>query len=236
MAPAACCLSCFRVMDIPPQQIPLILLAVCGPFVLLILIAAILSPRFGVLAERNGWTIEPHPADRRDFLFRGSQGTVSWEMEYYVYDHYRQFPPGHTPFVHVIVWRTSSRTLPQNTVLVYRRGDRLKHFQHPRLIAGQKRDARADLAEDVLSALPEKAVGIDDFRESFVVRSDLETLPQDLVHALQYALSSWSNIHFVGPVILIDRSGLTLWWLPMGRRDEWLERTVRLGTSLAGKL
>lgn len=63
------------------QQILIAFLAICSPFVLSFLIVAILSPRYKVLSERNGWTVPLHPEDHRDHLFRGRQNGIKWEME-----------------------------------------------------------------------------------------------------------------------------------------------------------
>ena len=228
-------------MNIATQQILYLFLGICSPFILSFLIVAILSPRFKALSERHGWTVEPHPVDHRDYLFKGWQNTIQWEMEYYVYDHYRNLPVRHTPFIQVIVWKTNSMTLPQNTLLIYPRRDKLKYLAHPRLTLESDGDARTYPVEEaenknILSALPEKAVGIDEFRELFVLRTDLEILPHKLVHSLQLELLSWSKIQLVGPIILINRKGVTIWWIPIGMRNEWLEKTVRLGTSLVSSL
>jgi hypothetical protein len=222
-------------MDPQTQQIPLIFLAICSPFILAFVIVAILSPRFKALSERNGWTVRPHPADHRDYLFKGQQNNIQWEMEYYVYDHYRKLPVRHTPFIQVIVWITHSVTLPQNTILIYPRRDKIKHLAHPRLTVENPSDVHANPADElnILSHLPEKAVGIDEFRDSFVLRTDLEVLPDTLINSLQLGLSSWSKIQFLGPIILINRNGVNVWWIPIGMRNEWLEKTARLGTSLA---
>jgi hypothetical protein len=222
-------------MDTETRQILLIFLAICSPFVLSFLIVAILSPRFKAMAERKGWTVQPHPIDRRDYLFKGQQNNIQWEMEYYIYDHYSRLPVRHTPFIHVIVWTTNSVTLPQNTLLIYPRRDKFAHLVHPRLTVENDIAVQADPTEELnlLSDLPEKAVGINEFREFFELRTDLETLPGNLINSLQLELSSWSKIQFLGPIILINKNGVTIWWIPIGMRNEWLEKTVSLGLSLA---
>jgi hypothetical protein len=228
-------------MDTATQQISLFLLAICSPFILAFLIVAILSPRFEALSKHKGWKVQRHPADHRDYLFKGQQNDIQWEMEYYIYDHYRKLPVRHTPFVQVIVWTTRSAGLPQNTLLIYPRRDKLRHLAHPRLTLRNIRDVGTNSTEEVkteslLSDLPEKAVGVNEFRESFTLRTDLEVLPHNLITSLQLELSSWSKIQFVGPIIVADKNGVTIWWIPIGMRNEWLEKTVKLGTSLASFL
>lgn len=223
-------------MNSATQQILLLALGICSPFILSFLIVALLSPRFKALAVQHGWTVEPHPVDHRDYLFKGEQKSVTWEMEYYIYDHYRKLPVRHIPFIQVIVWTTKTISLPQNTLLIYPRRDKLEHLTHPRLTVDHD-DARTNLnteAENtnILFDLPEKAVGVDEFQQLFVVRTDLEILPHNLVSALQLELLSWSKIQLVGPIILINRNGVTIWWTPIGMRNEWLEKTVQLGTTL----
>jgi hypothetical protein len=224
-------------MDVATQQILLLVLGICSPFILSFLIVAILSPRFKAFAERHGWTVEPHPVDHRDYLFKGEQKSVPWEMEYYIYDHYRKLPVRHTPFIQVIVWTTKTIPLPHNTLLIYPRRDQLKHLAHPRLTVENDDDDRTNLITEtentnVLFDLPEKAVGVDEFRRLFVVRTDLEILPHNLVSALQLELLSWAKIQLVGPIILTNRNGVTIWWIPIGMRNEWLEKTVQLGMTL----
>lgn len=226
-------------MDTATQQIPFLLLVICSPFVLAFLIVAILSPRFETLSKRNGWTVQRHPADHRDYLLKGRQDDIEWEMEYYIYDHYRKLPVRHTPFTQVIVWTTRSVRLSQNTLLIHPRRDKLEHLVHPRLTLKNNSDVAVSAAEEVqlenaLFNLPEKAVGNDEFQESFMLRTDLEVLPHDLPASLQSELSSWSKIQFVGPIITADKNGVTIWWIPIGMKNEWLEKTVRLGTSFAG--
>jgi hypothetical protein len=198
---------------------------------------AILSPRFKTLAQHHGWTVEPHPVDHRDYLFKGEQQSIPWEMEYYIYDHYRKLPVRHTPFSPVIVWTAKDVRLPQNTLLIYPRRDKLKHLAHPRLTVKNYGNAYTNLIAEaeninVLFDLPEKAVGVDEFRQLFVLRTDLEVLPHNLVNSIQLELLSWSKIQLVGPIILINRSGVTIWWIPIGMRNEWLEKTVQLGATL----
>jgi hypothetical protein len=147
-------------MDIETQQI-LLLIGICSPFILSFLIVAVLSPRFKALAERHGWTVQPHPLDHRDYLFKGGQHNIQWEMEYYVYDHYRKLSVRHTPFIQVIVWKTDSMTLPQNTLLIYPRRDKLKHLVHPRLTLEDGDEVRTNSVEEtesinILHTLPEK--------------------------------------------------------------------------------
>jgi hypothetical protein len=220
-------------MDTDTQNILIVFLALCGPFILAFVIVGILSPRFKALAQKNGWSVEPHPADHRDYLFKGRQDHVQWEMEYYMYDHYRKLRPNHIPYIQVIVWTTSSVTLPQHTLLIHPRRDRLKHLVHPRLTLQDDADVSLDT---LLVDLPEQAIGTPEFQELFIVRTDLKALPGSLVGSLPWALSSWSKVGHVGPVILVNKDGVTIWWVPLGRRNEWLENTVQLGTTLAGNL
>ena len=227
-------------MDAKTLNILIVLLALFGPFIFSFLIVAILSPRFKALAERNGWTVQPHPEDHRDHLFKGQQNSIEWEMEYYNYDHYRKLLPRSIPYIQVIVWTTKSVTLPQNTLLIYPRRDKLKHIVHPRLVL-ENHDVLTNPAEkekmkNVISDLPEKPIGTDEFRELYVLRTELEVLPQKLLTSLQLELSAWTKIQLVGPVILINSNGVTIWWIPIGMRNEWLEKTVSLGTTLASSL
>jgi hypothetical protein len=122
-------------------------------------------------------------------------------------------------------------------LLIYPRRDQLKHLAHPRLTVENDDDDRTNLITEtentnVLFDLPEKAVGVDEFRRLFVVRTDLEILPHNLVSALQLELLSWAKIQLVGPIILTNRNGVTIWWIPIGMRNEWLEKTVQLGMTL----
>jgi hypothetical protein len=221
-------------MDSDTQNILIVFLALCGPFILLFVIVGILSPRFKPLAEKNGWTVEPHPADHRDHVFKGRHGQIQWEMEYYMYDHFRKLQANHIPYVQVIVWRTNSVTLPQNTLLIYPRRDQLKHVVHPRLTL--ENDAHVPDNLNTLFDLPEQAIGTPELQKLFILRTNLAALPQPLVNSLPRELSSWSSVGHVGPVILANSEGVTIWWVPIGMRNEWLENTVRLGTTLAGNL
>jgi len=227
-------------MDANAINILIVFLALCGPFILSFLIVAILSPRFNALSERNGWTVQPHPEDHRDHLFKGQQNGIAWEMEYYNYDHYRKLPPRSIPYIQVIAWTTNSVALPKHTVLIYPRRDKLKHIVHPRLVL-ENHDVLPNPAEkakkkNVISDLSEKPMGTDEFRELFVLRTELEVLSPSLLTSLQLELSSWTRIQLVGPVILINSKGVTIWWIPIGMRNEWLEKTVSLGTRLARSL
>jgi hypothetical protein len=53
---------------------------------------------------------------------------------------------------------------------------------------------------------------------------------------LQFQLLSWPRIQIAGPVILMDKNGVILWWVPIGVQNEWLEKTIQLGESLASSL
>lgn len=227
-------------MDANIINILIVSLALCSPFIFSFLIVAILSPRFKALSERNGWTVQPHPKDHRDHLFRGQQNGIQWEMEYYNYDHYRKLPPGSTPYIQVIAWTTKSVVLPTHPILIYPRRDKLKQIVHPRLALENEHSFKnpADKAnmENMLSDLPEKSIGTDEFRELFLLRTEREVLPHKLITSLQLELSTWTKIQLVGPVILINSDGVHLWWVPIGIRNEWLEKTVRLGTILASSL
>ena len=224
-------------MDANTENILIVFLALCGPFIFAILIVAILSPRFKALSERHRWTVQPHPADHRDYLFKGQQNGIQWEMEYYNYDHYRKLPARSIPYIQVIAWTTNSVALPQNPLLIYPRRDKLKHFVHPRLALENHNvltnPAEKEKMENMISDLPEKSFGVHELRELFVLRTKLEVLPDPLLTSLQLELSSWTKIQHVGPVILIDSNGVTIWWAPIGTRNEWLEKTVSLGTTLA---
>jgi hypothetical protein len=227
-------------MDDNTINILIVSLALCGPFILSFLIVAILSPRFKALSEKNGWTVQPHPEDHRDHLFKGQQNSIQWEMEYYRYDHYQKPPPRSLPYIQVIAWTTNSVRLPKNTLLIYPRRDKLKHIAHPRLVLEDNdfltNPVEKEKMNNIISDLPEKLIGTDEFRKLFVLRTELEVLPRDLLTSLQLELSSWTKIQLVGPVILINGSGVTIWWIPIGMRNEWLEKTVSLGTNLAGCL
>lgn len=226
-------------MNAQAQQILIAFLAICSPFVLSFLIVAILSPRYKVLSERNGWTVQPHPEDHRDHLFRGRQNGIKWEMECYINEHYqyRGFRGRYIPFTNVIVWTSNSITLPRNTLLIYPRRDKLKHFVHPRLSLEKDTDLVAnqetEKLERFLFHLPEKAIGSAEFQQWLVVRTDLEVLPDYLINRLHIELFEWKKIQIAGPVIVMNSRGVTIWWIPIGMRNEWLEKTVTLGTSLA---
>jgi hypothetical protein len=221
-------------MDADTQNLLIIFLVLCGPFVLAFVVVAILSPRFKPLAEKHNWTVEPHPADHRDYVFKGRHDHIQWEMEYYMYDHYRKMRAHLIPYMQVITWKTNSATLPQNTLLILPRRDKLKHLAHPRLTLQNDADLLENM--DRLLELPEQSIGTSEFQELFIMRTDLTALPQSLLHVLPRELASWSNAGHVGPVILINRDGIAIWWVPIGMRNEWLENTVRLGTTLAGNL
>jgi hypothetical protein len=226
-------------MDPETQKILLLFLGICGPFIVLFIIVGLLSPRFKALSERNGWTVQPHPLDHRDYVFKGAQDNIQWEMEYYIYDHYRQRSARHTPSIQVIVWKTEHVTLPKSMLLVYPRRDKLQYFAHPRLTSEDHElgNSAAKLeTNQMLHTLPEKAFGTDAFRELFILRTDLENLPQKLLSTIQLELSSWSHMQFTGPVVLIDQGGITIWWVPIGMRNEWLEKTVKFGAALASSL
>ena len=168
-------------MDADTENILIVFLALCGPFIFSFLIVAILSPRFKALTEKNGWTVQPHPEDHRYHLFKGQQNSIQWEMEYYNYDHYRKLPARYTPYIQVIAWTTNSVTLPKNTLLIYPRRDKLKHIVHPRLALENDdvltNPAEKEKMENIISDLPEKPIGIHEFRELFVLRTELEVLP-----------------------------------------------------------
>jgi hypothetical protein len=221
-------------MDSDTQNILIVFLALCGPFILLFVIVGILSPRFKALAEKNGWSVAPHPADHRDYVFKGRHGQIQWEMEYYMYDHYRKLQANHIPYVQVIVWTTNSMTLPQNSLLIHPRRDKPRHLAHPRLTLENDPAVLGNL--DTLFELPEQPIGTPALQELFILRTDMAALPQTLIDSLPRELSSWSNVGHVGPVILVNQEGVTIWWVPIGMRNEWLENTIRLGTTLAGNL
>jgi hypothetical protein len=227
-------------MDAQAQQILIAFLAICSPFLLLFLIVAILAPRYKDFSERHGWTVQRHPEDHRDYVFRGQENGVQWEMEYYNYEHYRKLGGRHIPFTDVIVWTSNSMTLPNHTLLIHPRSDRLRHFVHPRLSLKKDMDLIADpeteKLERFLFRLPHKTVGSAEFQESFVVCTDFDVVPNDLVNRLQFELLSWPKIQMAGPVILMNSDGIIIWWIPIGMRNEWLEKTVTLGTSLASSL
>lgn len=229
-------------MNAQAQQILIAFLAICSPFILSFLIVAILSPRYKVLSERNGWTVQPHPEDHRDHLFKGQQNGIQWEMECYIYENYqyRGFRGRYIPFTNVIVWTSNSMTLPQKTLLIYPRRDKLRHFVHPRLSLEKDTDLVAnqetEKLERFLIHLPQKAIGSTEFQQWFLVRTDLEILPNNLINRLNFELLEWKKIQIVGPVIFMNRRGVTIWWIPIGMRNEWLEKTVRLGISLADRL
>ena len=111
---------------------------------------------------------------------------------------------------------------------------------HPRLSVKNDRDLLIthEIAkrEGFLFRLPQKTIASTEFQESFVVRTDLDVVPDNLIKRLQYELLSWPKIQMAGPVILINSTGIVIWWIPMGMRNEWLEKTVALGASLASSV
>ena len=229
-------------MNPQAHQILLAFLAICSPFLLSFLIVVILAPRFKDFSERKGWTVHTHPEDHRDYLFKGQQNGIQWEMEYYIYEHYRyrNFMGRYAPFTNVITWKTNSRKLPKNTCLIYPRSNTLRHFVHPRLSLKNDMDLIANYKteelERFLFRLPQKTIGSPEFDELFVTRTDLDVLPDILIKLLRFELLSWPKIQLAGPVISINSNGLTIWWIPIGMRNEWLEKTVHLGISLASSL
>jgi hypothetical protein len=227
-------------MNVQAQQMLLAFLAICSPFLLSFLIVAILAPRYKDFAARHGWSVEPHPEDHRDYLFQGGEDGIQWEMEYYVFEHYRKLSGKYVPFMNVIVWSTNSMRLPNHTLLIFPRRDRLRHFVHPRLSLGINMDLvtnhETEKLERFLFRLPQIAIGAPEFQELFLVRTDLEHLPDNLIRRLQVELLEWPKIQMAGPVILMNRMGVTIWWIPIGMRNEWLEKTVHLGISVAGVL
>jgi hypothetical protein len=140
----------------------------------------------------------------------------------------------------VIVWTTNSRRLPDQTILIHPRRDRLRHIVHPRLSLEKDMDLIADREtedrEGFLMDLPQRTFGSTEFQQSFVVRTDLDVVPDHLIHRLQFELLSWPRIQIAGPVVLMDNNGVIIWWVPIGMRNEWLEKTVQLGESLASSL
>lgn len=114
------------------------------------------------------------------------------------------------------------------------------HFVHPRLSLEKDGNLVAnrdtEIQDRFLSHLPQITIGSTEFQEWFVVCSDLEILPGNLINQLQFELLTWPKNRFAGPVILLNTDGTTIWWIPLGMRDEWLEKTVSLGTSLARSL
>ena len=229
-------------MTAQTQQLLLAFLAICSPFVLSFLIVAILSPRYKALSERNGWTVQPHPEDHRDYLFKGQKDGVQWQMECYVYEHYRYrgVSRRHNPFTRVIVWTCPSTRLSNHTLLVFPRKDRLKHFVHPRLSLQRDvnlvTDRETEILDRLLSHLPQITIGSSEFQELFVVDTDLEGSAANLINRLQFELLTWPKDRFAGPVVLLNSSGITIWWIPLGMQDEYLEKTVGLGASLARSL
>ena len=217
------------------QQFSRIFIFLCGPFILSILIIALLSPRFKAFANQKGWTVQSHPKDHRDYLFTGAENSIQWEMEYYFNDHYRKrLSVKRIPYMKVIVWTTKTQILPDNTLLLYPRKDKLIHLTHPRLIVGQQdgdpvQRAKIKQLDKLLTDLPEKRFGTTDFQQQFILRSDIDIIPDNLIVAWQSELLSWSKIQLLGPIILINADGITIWWLPLGMRNEWLEKTVQLG-------
>lgn len=227
-------------MNPQAQQLLIAFLAICSPFLLSFLIVAILAPRFRDFSERKGWTVHTHPEDHRDYLFKGQQDGILWEMEYYIYKHYRKLGGRYIPFTNVITWTSGSGSLLNHTLLIHPRSDRLRHFVHPRLSIEKDRDLIAnhetENLERFLFRLPQKTIGSPEFQELFVARTDLDILPDNLINRLQLELLEWQNFQMAGPVILMNSNGLTIWWIPIGMRNEWLEKTVRLGISLARNL
>ena len=229
-------------MTAQTQQILLAFLAICSPFVLSFLIVALMAPRYKALSERNGWTVQPHPEDHRDYLFKGQKDSVRWQMECYVYEHYRYrgVSRRYIPFTKVIVWSCDNMRLSNQTLLVHPRQDRLKRFVHPRLALGKHGNLVAnretEILESMLSHLPQKTFDSTELQRLFVAYTDLEVLPSNLIKGLQFELLTWPKERIAGPVILLNNNGTTIWWIPLGMRDEWLEKTVSLGISLARSL
>lgn len=227
-------------MNPQAHQILLAFLAMCSPFLLSFLIVAILAPRYKDFSRRKGWTVQPHPEDHRDYVFSGWENGVPWEMEYYIYEHYRKLGPRYIPFTNVLTWTSKTKRLPNHTLLIYPRRDKLRHYIHPRLTLEKDTDLvanhEAEQLERFLFRLPQSAMGSTEFQNLFVVRTDLDVFPDTLTHRLQFELLSWTKIQMAGPVILINRNGIMIWWIPIGMQNEWLEKTVRFGLSLASSL
>ena len=216
-------------MDSQTRNTLIYFVIMCVPIVL-VLIVGFLSSSFKTVAGKNGWVVQAHPDDHRDYLFTGQIDGISWKMEYYIYEHYRKraLPVLHIPYTKVIVWTTDSMSLFDNTLLVYPRKDKIKHFVHPRLVVtGQTQ------ADDGILVLQERAIDNVRFDNQFVLRTDFETIPQNLVNTLQTELMFWSNIQLIGPIILINKDGTVIWWIPIGMKREYLEKTTKLGLSLA---
>jgi hypothetical protein len=127
-------------MNAQAQQILIAFLGICSPFLFVFLIVGILGSRYKEFSERRGWTVQPHPEDHRDYVFRGLEGAVSWEMEYYIYEHYRKLGGRYNPFTNVIVWTSNSTRLPDHTPLIHPRRARLRHIVHPRLSVENDKD------------------------------------------------------------------------------------------------
>ncbi len=202
----------------------------CIPVVLAIIVG-LLSPRSKDLAKKYEWITHKHPEDHRDYLLTGQDEGICWEMEYYIYEHYRVMHIRHIPYTKVIVWTTETVSLLNSTLVVYPRKDKIKHFAHPRLIAtGQRR------VDDSLLDLPQRSIEDMKFEEQFVIRTDIDVMSQQLINALRTELASWSKVQLVGPIILADKSGIAIWWIPIGMKHEYLDRTVKLGLALARSL
>ena len=217
-------------MDKNTQSALIYLGIMCIP-IALALIVGLLSPRSKDPAKKYKWKTHKHPKDHRDYLFTGQDEGVSWEMEYYFYEHYRVMHVRHIPYTKVIVWTTETVSLPNSTLVVYPCRDKIKHLAHPRLIAtGQTR------VDDSLLDLPQRSVGDMKFEEQFVIRTDIDAMPQQLIVALRTELMGWSKVQLVGPIILADKSGIVIWWIPIGMKREYLNRTVKLGLALARSL
>ena len=217
-------------MDKNTQSALIYLGIMCIPIVLA-LIVGLLSPRSKDPAKKYEWKTHKRPKDHRDYLFTGQDEGVSWEMEYYFYEHYRVMHVRHIPYTKVIVWTTETVSLPDSTLVVYPCRDKIKHLAHPRLIAtGQTR------VDDSLLDLPQRSVGDMKFEEQFVIRTDIDAMPQQLIVALRTELMGWSKVQLVGPIILADKNGIVIWWIPIGMKREYLNRTVKLGLALARSL
>lgn len=217
-------------MDKNIQSALIYLGIMCIPIVLA-LIVGLLSSRSKDPAKKHEWKTHKHPKDHRDYLFTGQDEDISWEMEYYFYEHYRVMHVRHIPYTKVIVWTNETVSLPDSTLVVYPRRDKIKHLAHPRLIAaGQTR------VDDSLLDLPQRSVGDMKFEEQFVIRTDIDAMPQQLIIALRTELMGWSKAQLVGPIILADKSGIVIWWVPIGMKREYLNRTVKLGLALARSL
>jgi len=67
-------------MNAPAQQILLAFLGICSLCLLLFLIVGIWAPHYKDVSERNGLTVQAHPEDHRDYVFRGQDGSASREF------------------------------------------------------------------------------------------------------------------------------------------------------------